>query len=382
MFQGMKRDKVLGICGISRHQYYYEPTGGRPGRRPTGHTLQKIGDQVLERPNSEVVDHIRQVLDNPLADYGYHRMTGELTLAGFFINHKKVYRLMKTARLLRARLDRKSKQYVRYRIVCPQGPFRLMEMDIKMVWVEGLRRHAFVFTILDVFTRAVLYWEVGFHMKQAQVQDAWKEIISQYLEPHGALAWDMHIEIRSDNGPQFCAGKLREFLKNNYFMQTFTHPYTPQENGHIESFHSILSRALEGQYFDDLLALRKWLEIFYGFYNYARIHGSTVKLPPMTFWYQWAVGNIDRKVLDEKDRKVRFLLKVPRQDIKKISPADNGRLEVVSSLMMKKFHVDSNSQTVEVSDSEKPGADLLKKGWASGSGIDRRILSTNRPTPG
>jgi transposase InsO family protein len=29
---------------------------------------------------------------------------------------------------------------------------------------------------------------------------------------------------------------IQEFFKENYLNQVFTHPYTPQENGHIESF--------------------------------------------------------------------------------------------------------------------------------------------------
>lgn len=57
------------------------------------------------------------------------------------------------------------------------------------------------------------------------------------------MAWEIDIEIRSDNDPQFCAKKLQDFLKENHFLQTFTHPYTPQENGHIESFHAIKKRA-------------------------------------------------------------------------------------------------------------------------------------------
>jgi transposase InsO family protein len=117
-------------------------------------------------------------------------------------------------------------------------------MDIKMVWIEGLRRYGFVLTILDVFTPVVLHWELGFHMRQADVECAWGKVIENHLEPNGAKSWETHIEIRSDNGPQFCANKLRQFFKGNYLMQTYTHPYTPQENGHIESFHAILARSL------------------------------------------------------------------------------------------------------------------------------------------
>jgi transposase InsO family protein len=35
---------------------------------------------------------------------------------------------------------------------------------------------------------------------------------------------------------------IQEFFKENYLNQVFTHPYTPQENGHIESFHAILAK--------------------------------------------------------------------------------------------------------------------------------------------
>jgi hypothetical protein len=229
---------------------------------------------------------------------------------------------MKEARLLRPKADRSTKQYVKYRVICPAGPLQLMEMDIKMVWIGNLRRYAYVLTILDVFTRVVLHWRAGFQMKQGQVQAAWEEIIENHLQPAGALAWVVHIEVRNDNGPQFCAQSLRRFMIENYLVQTFTHPYTPQENGHIESFHAILSRTLEGQYFQDLPALQTWLENFYDFYNYERIHGSTVKLPPMTFYQQWNLGRIERKVLDEKGRKVRFALKVQRQEISKVEPMD------------------------------------------------------------
>lgn len=330
--QGMKRDQALRICGLSKHQYYYRRRSGRRGRKASSSTPQLVEGQLIDRSNGEVVGCMVEVLSNPLADYGYHKMTGQLQLLGFYINHKKVYRLMKAARLLRPTKNRESKQYVKYRVLCPVGPLRLLEMDIKTVWLEGLRRYGYVLTILDVFTRVVLYWAVGFHMRQGEVQLAWTEVIQNHLEPRGALAWEMHIEIRSDNGPQFCAQQLRNFLKDNYFVQTFTHPYTPQENGHIESFHAILSRGLQGQYFADLPDLHRYLEVFYDFYNYQRIHGSTLKLPPMTFWQQWLLGNIERTILDEKARKVRFALKLPRQEVCLVKPADNGSQREVSSL--------------------------------------------------
>lgn len=318
MSQGLNRDKCLAICRISKNQFYHQASGGKRGRKKSKNTTQLVDGQKIEQSNKEVKSFIKGAFVNPRIDYGYHKMTGYLQLNGFYINHKKVYRLMKEARLLRAKPISEAKNYVRYRIVCPEAPLRLMEVDIKQVWIHTERRYAYVLTIIDVFTRVVLYWTCGYQMRQAQVQKAWEHIIEGYLQPLGVMAWKVDIEVRSDNGPQFCAKKIQAFLKKNYLLQTFTHPYTPQENGHIESFHAILGRDLQGQYFESIKTLENSLKEFYDFYNFERIHSSTLKLPPVTFWKQWTLDHVDRQVLDEKRRKVKFSLKVEKQVIQKI----------------------------------------------------------------
>lgn len=332
MAQGLTRDNCLAICGISKNQFYYQPSGSKRGRKKSKETDQRVNDHCQKQSNSFVKSFIKKAFENPRIDYGYHKMTGYLQLHGFYINHKKVYRLMKEARLLRAKPSYETKNYVRYRIVCPKGELRLMEMDIKQVWIHSERRYAYVLTILDVFTRVALYWTCGHQMRQKQVQYAWKQIIETYLQPLGMKAWDVDIEVRSDNGPQFCAKKLQNFLRENYLIQTFTHPYTPQENGHIESFHAILGRDLQGQYFESLRTLENSLTQFYDFYNFERIHGSTLKLPPVTFWKQWEEGNIHRQVLDEKQRKVKFSLRIEKQQVDKIKLSGNRIQRDVLSL--------------------------------------------------
>jgi len=318
MAQGLSRDKCLAICGISKNQFYHKPSGGKRGRKKSKQTTQLVGGQKIKQNNKDVKSFIREAFENPQIDYGYHKMTSHLQLNGYYINHKKVYRLMKEARLLRVKPVHKAKNYVQYRIVCPEEPLRLMEVDIKQVWIQQEHRFAYVLTIIDVFTRVVLYWTCGYQMRQDQVQYAWQQIIEGYLQPLGVMAWEVDIEVRSDNGPQFCAKKIQDFLKKNSLLQTFTHPYTPQENGHIESFHAILGRSLQGQYFENLEMLINSLKQFYDFYNFERIHGSTVKLPPVTFWKQWDLNHIHRQVLDEKQRKVKFSLKIEKQRVQKV----------------------------------------------------------------
>ena len=179
----------------------------------------------------------------------------------------------------------------------------------------------------------MLHRAVGLQMKQADVKAAWLSVIENWLEPLNVLAWEVDIEVRNDNGPQFRAIKLQDFMRKNSFSQTFTHPYTPQENGHVESFHAILGRSLEGKVFENLHELIKDLNTFYLFYNYRRIHGSICKLPPALFWQQWNKKNVERLVVDEKKRKVRFKLNIGRQYLCKFEPAGNENQKGVLSVI-------------------------------------------------
>jgi transposase InsO family protein len=220
---------------------------------------------------------------------------------------------MKEAGLLKPQHKKRDKTYVKYRIVIPEGPLEVLEMDIKYVWVTKERRHAYILTVIDTFTRFVLHRQVGFTMKSRQVKQAWEEVIANYLQPADLLRKQIHIEIRNDNGPQFGSKIIRKFFEENHLNQVFTHPYTPQENGHIESFHSILSRALDPGVFWDMEELIARLTIFYEKYNNVRLHGSIANLSPRVFWDLWQEGNITRRVL--KNKKVKFNLNIPYQQL-------------------------------------------------------------------
>lgn len=306
---GLTRDTALDLAEMTRHQYYYEPTGGRPGIRPSTHTQFWDGGQFLWHSNEEVLKQIRRINADPDMDYGYRRMSVALMLLGYWINHKKVYRLMKEQGLLHDRPAKAERTYVKYRKVTPQGPLQVLEMDIKYVWVEEHRRYAYILTILDTFTRVVLHWSLGYRMTQVEVKAACEHIIETHLQAADMIKKGIHIEVRNDNGPQFLAQKVQQFFKDNYLHQVFTHPYTPQENGHVESFHAILSKALKNTTFWTLGQLEQRLTLFYEKYNNERLHTGAAYLPPNQFWELWNENLIDRKV-DSKKR-VTFKLKLP-----------------------------------------------------------------------
>ena len=311
MSQGMKRDTALQICRMSKHQFYYRrKPKTRAGKPVSSQTL--YYDELVD--NSVITDLIREIQSDQDTDYGYQKTHRQLIQCGFTINHKKVYRLMKESGLLKEKIRPvREKQYVRYRVVSPEKPLHVLEMDIKMVWVAEYRRHAYVLNIIDTFTRSILYWSVGYQMRQKQIRHALSQVIEKYLQPYDMLKENLHVELRNDNGSQFCARSVKQFLEENHVKQTFTHPYTPEENGHVESFHNILKKALGKHAFWSLSDLEERLKGFYETYNKKRLHASTAYLAPHQFWKCWEEGLIDRIEMEKK--RVKFKLNVPYQQL-------------------------------------------------------------------
>lgn len=314
--QGLSVERCLKIVGLSFNQYYHKSSGKPAGRRPSKTTEHRnpYSGEITQVPNVDVISRIVEIkLDPDHANY-YRLITVTLCLQGYYINHKKVYRLMQEHLLLEDRKSIKGKNYVKYRRVVPEGPLQILEMDIKYVWIHDKHRYCFVLTVIDTYTRYVLHWAAGYSMRSEQVKQLWEYIIANYIQPIRGKSTEVDIEVRSDNGKQFSSKEIMSFFEENELTKVFTHPYTPEENGHIESFHSILSKALKNDRFANLKALEKRLNTFYTMYNNKRSHGSLKGLSPAIFWALEELGHI-KVTIDQEKRKSKILLNVAYQDI-------------------------------------------------------------------
>ncbi len=301
---GMKRDCALDITGLTRHQYYYKPKNGRRGRLPSTQTIKN--EQLVA--NEQVVLDMKSIQANKDLRCGKQRMTDQLQWQGYYINEKKVYRLMKENDLLFEKAKRGERNYVKYRIVGPECPLSHLEMDIKMIWIEERKTHAYILTVLDVFTRKVLEWHTSMSITQHTVKTVFERVIINHLQPSDMLSKGIRVEIRNDNDKRFSAKMVQAFFEKNYLNQVFTHPYTPQENGHIESFHKTLTVALKTEHFFTLAELEDRLILFYNNYNNHRTHTAICGLPPTIFHQAWDDNMVIRRQYG--NRRVRFKLKV------------------------------------------------------------------------
>lgn len=315
IFQGLKAEVAFQISGITKHQYYYQKKKTKQGRVCSINTFYTDSyGQKAEVSNDFVTQEMKHVHQDSDTDYGYQKMKTALQIKGYNINHKKVYRLMKEAQLLQEKHQKPSKTRVKYRKVFPSQPFEVLEMDIKFVWVEQYKMHCYVLTTIDTFTRIVLHWMVAYSIKKQDVKRAWEHIIINHLQPNNCLERGINIEVRNDNDSRFSAKLIQEFFKENYLNQVFTHPYTPQENGHIESFHAILAKKLRPFNFWSIDELEEVLTLFYEKYNNERLHSSVCNLPPNIFLECWNKGLIEQN-RDEIKWKIKFKLKIPYNQI-------------------------------------------------------------------
>ncbi len=81
--------------------------------------------------------------------------------------------------------------------------------------------------------------------------------------------------VRNDNGSQFIAQEVQDYFLNKNVTQEFTKPATPEQNSHIESYHSIMESAVCQRFeFKNLQDVRSTMNQFRRFYNFERIHGG------------------------------------------------------------------------------------------------------------
>ena len=101
-------------------------------------------------------------------------------------------------------------------------------------------------TLLDEYSRPSLAIQVERQITAAQVLGVLEQTMIQYGVPG---------YIRSDNGPEFIAAKVQQWLANNQIKAIYIDPGSPWQNGYIESFHSRFRDACLSR--EMLLNLRK-----------------------------------------------------------------------------------------------------------------------------
>lgn len=290
--------------GLPASNWYYQPKSGKRGIPPSTYSLTTDGRWVS---NSQVLEDIKQILNQEFICYGYEKVTWELHDKGYIINKKKVYRLMKEAHLLNSRnkISTSGKRsFVKTRTIQADYPLQYLVMDIKYVWIQGKKRNAYLLTVMDVFSRKVLAHKLKYSIKQHDVILLLDGILQKFHTKE--------VIIRNDNGAQFIAHNVRKYLQYKQIHQEFTHIATPEENAYIEALHSTLESDVIRRYWFDTLDYARWkIQEYYKTYNSKRKHRSLKRKYPEQVWNEY-FNKIENRIfnhtlLNHVEKSVQFI---------------------------------------------------------------------------
>jgi putative transposase len=207
--------------------------------------------------------------------YGYRMFTGMLNWEGWRVNHKRVERIWRREGLKvpkkrpkRRRLWLNDGSCVRLR---PEHKNHVWSYDFVMDRTHN-GRPIRMLNIIDEFTRECLAIEVGRQLNSSNVLD----VLSRLFLERGTPRY-----LRSDNGPEFIARRVRWWLKRQKVETVYIEPGSPWENGFIESFNGKLrNELLEREIFDTLFEAKVLIERWRVQYNTVRPHSSLGYRPP------------------------------------------------------------------------------------------------------
>jgi len=268
--EGHAKKSVLEVLGISRSSFYYQTKGHgvKKGRPKSEYTYTRNGRQIS---NEKVMEDIKALLELEFVDYGYLKTTHWLRQKkDYRINPKKVYRLMKESDLLNKKVVRKrnKRNWVKELLPPVKTEFEYLELDIKYVYVAGKNRNSLILSVIDVKSRWVLGHYMSWKIRQDNLLGLFDQIFAIY-------PMAKHFYVRNDNGSQFEAARVQKYFERHGVTQEFCKPATPEQNAHIESYHSIIENVICQEYeFTTLQECRETFNRFIQFYNFERIHSG------------------------------------------------------------------------------------------------------------
>ena len=268
---GVSLSRALGYCGVSRRAYYYE-------KRPVERGIDAAVAKAVTRISSERPTYGTRMLART-ASYEMGRP----------VNRKKVVRICKILDIKGPKMTKKQAiraakakkpQFV------PLAPYQLLETDITYIDC-GVDGWCYCFNVFDVFTRRWLGYVFSTSAKASSAVQSVTEAVAEI--PPGRVEG---ARIRCDNGSQYRSGELRAAMKVLGLAVEYIWVSTPQQNGHIESFHNTLKRDYVRPYdFESFQDAEAYLAKAIRDYNANRVHSSIGWLPPDEFFRLWERNN-------------------------------------------------------------------------------------------
>jgi transposase InsO family protein len=239
-------------------------------------STQRYRPRRLDRDRPLVRRMLELVRQHPR--YGYRRIAALLREEGPAVNRKRVYRLWRQEGLKVPRKQRKKRRLGS----SANGIVRRRAEHADQVWCYDFVKDQTVdgrplkfLPIEDEFTRECLAIEVARSITAADVTRTRMRLFATRGVPRG---------LRSDNGPEFIAQAIRNWLKASGVETLYIEPGAPWENGYAESFHGKLrDELLNAELFTSVKEAQVLTEAYRLEFNERRPHSALGYVAPAAF---------------------------------------------------------------------------------------------------
>jgi transposase InsO family protein len=238
-----------------------------------------LEQRLVERMNELAERHPR---------YGYRRIWALLRSEGFMINRKRIERLW---RLEGHKVPAQRKSHGQKALGGPGGStWALQAAKANDVWSydfvaarteDGLPLR--ILNVVDEYTRRCVGCRVERSIGARDIISELEELFERHGKPR---------LLRSDNGREFIAETLADWLKDQGVTQVFIEKASPQQNAYVERFNgSMRDELLNGEFFRSVLEARVVINEWIDGYNTIRPHRGLGYKTPAEFYATLSDGS-------------------------------------------------------------------------------------------
>jgi len=267
--------KALAYSGCSRNMYY----NNNKQKKYHNHITAATAATAAPSSSSTMIEKEIQQISLQRPTYGTRRMAAMLTRTlGIPVNRKRVQRIFRKMGYIIP--SRRKKEILRSKVpnVKADRPNEVWEADLTYIHC-GIDGWGYLFNMFDIFTRE---W-VGYCFDLSAVKENAIISVENALVTHKDII-PQDLVIRTDNGSQYTSKAFRKSISVLGLKLEHIYYNTPEQNGHIESFHKTLKKEyIWSNDFQNYQEAESAIRNAFLDYNQNRIHSSLQYLTPYEF---------------------------------------------------------------------------------------------------